>query len=274
MKDIKELALKVAQDMGDDEGTDRWLIEFAQRLIAAYCAEQSPVSLYPCGFKELNSLVIKNGAYLARGMVEDEPVTESIRSAAMVLVGYAKDMSGLLARKPLYAAPPLTEPAPLDYWHQKDCDHLEQQMKPAPTVDPHWPKTNLNISEKSAATTPEEAQEMVSELLAITETINRGHHAADHYDAITISCAANLIERLAADVAKWQALTDDQAKLIEVITRRTEREDRLAALVPEGCVVVPKEPTEAMRAVIRNDHGAYGSEDALYSALIAAGEVK
>ena len=123
MKDIKELALKTLDAMAEDglqvhnityesgntgvELDEPALDEFATRLIAAYLAEQEPVSLYPCGFKELNSLVIKNGAYLARGMYEGEPVTESIRSAAMVLIGYAKDMSILLAKQPLYAAPPV-----------------------------------------------------------------------------------------------------------------------------------------------------------------------
>ena len=38
----------------------------------------------------------------------------------------------------------------------------------------------------------------------------------------------------------------------------------------EGMVLVPMEPTEGIREVIRNEHGAYGSEDELYSALIAA----
>ncbi len=113
--DIKELAPKVAKEMDAEYPRQDWTkalwdADFATRLIAAYHAEQEPVSLYPCGFKELNSLVIKNGAYLARGMYEGEPVTESIRSAAMVLIGYAKDMSILLAKQPLYAAPP--EPAP------------------------------------------------------------------------------------------------------------------------------------------------------------------
>ena len=109
--DIKELALRVAEEASGAKGFhwDGSLFDFVEPFLAAYHAEQEPVSLYPCGFKELNSLVIKNGAYLARGMYEGEPVTESIRSAAMVLIGYAKDMSILLAKQPLYAAPP--EPA-------------------------------------------------------------------------------------------------------------------------------------------------------------------
>lgn len=137
---------------------------------------------------------------------------------------------------------------------------------------------------EGAAPLPEEVREIISDMLAVIETINQGHHAADHYDAITISCAADMIERLAADVAKWQALADGLAKLIEVTTRRIEREDRLArscsflidkfdARVPEGCVVVRREISEEAKCILATP-GNYRTYKDQWAALIAAGEVK
>lgn len=186
MTDIKELALKVAKDIGYWDEQEEYILDFATRLIAAYTEGQEPISLYPCGFKELHSLVIKHGAFLAQGMNEDEPVTESIRSAAMVLVGYAKDMSGLLARQPLYTAPP--EPAP-------------QQQKPQTTIG-----DSANPAQPAAAraaTSSEEVREMVERLRRDTGSRivaeSRCHEAA------------NLIERLAARVDELKQANDGLA---------------------------------------------------------------
>jgi len=45
---------------------------------------------------------------------------------------------------------------------------------------------------------------------------------------------------------------------------------RAAAAPPVGWVMVPVMPTQEMRAVIRNEHDIYGSEWALYAAMLAA----
>ncbi len=180
MTDIKELALQVAKEapwyfdnepLGDAELTD-----FAQRFLVAYLAEQEPVSLYPCGFKELNSLVIKNGAYLARGMNEDEPVTESIRSSAMVLVGYAKDMSDLLAKQPLFTAPP--EPAP-------------QQDKQE--------SGDYGLTGSSAACAAPSSEE-------VRETVERLRMWYRDGGSLTARDAADLIKHLAARAEKYSEL--------------------------------------------------------------------
>lgn len=226
MKDIKELADQIGAEVWPDTVrciTD--LRDFAQRLIAAYGEGREPAAYVRYEVQRPPTFV---------------PVTNG-KCEVSAPVSYNECV-------PLYAAPPLTEPAP--------------------AVDPHWPKINMDISEKNAATTPEEAQEMVSELLAITETINRGHHAADHYDAIAISCAADMIERLAAVNTN---LNSENALLLKW---------KLEG-VPEGCVVVPREPTKGMVAAswhaagsVRFDDGQEKYIAVAYQAMIAAGEVK
>jgi hypothetical protein len=44
--------------------------------------------------------------------------------------------------------------------------------------------------------------------------------------------------------------------------------------LPPGHVIAPIEPTEAMRAVIRNDHGVYDTEEAFWAALIEASQME
>jgi len=117
--------------------------------------------------------------------------------------------------EPFFTAPPLPEPAP------------RYPYRPA----------------VSAASSSEEVREIVSGLWAMIETINQGHHAADHHDAITATQAADLIEHL-------------------------------AARVPDGCVVVPRRATERMRqaAICYLDDEMY-LVDGLWRELVAAGEV-
>lgn len=78
-----------------------------------------------------------------------------------------------------------------------------------------------------------------------------------------------MVERLRNDETNLFRLQEQAADLIE----------RLAARVPDGCVVVPREPTEAM---IRADIGFYEEHPSnmqawaviSYKSMIAAGEVK
>ncbi len=195
MKDIKELALKIADSLDPTAGkgcgknyilTPNNVAELCTRFLAAYTEGQEPISLYPCGFKELRRLVIKNGAYLAQGMCEGEPVTESIRSAAMVLIGYAKDMSILLAKQPLYAAPP--EPAP----------RLQEGCMWAVTKGGHSicqpPKS---FCQKGAAPSSEEVREKVERL----------RYSANLHEYKIMSDAADMIESLEQQVV---ALTKER----------------------------------------------------------------
>ena len=84
MTDIKELALRVAKEFTADVSTHDSLVDFAQRLIAAYLAEQEPVGYFHKHQYGDNCVVIEN------------------------VVDSAKDEEGVF---PLYAAPPLPEPA-------------------------------------------------------------------------------------------------------------------------------------------------------------------
>lgn len=55
------------------------------RNIPLYRHAQQPVVQcpYPCGWDTLNKLAIQDAAFVARGLVEGEPVTESLRQAAI-----------------------------------------------------------------------------------------------------------------------------------------------------------------------------------------------
>ena len=46
-------------------------------------APSVPECPYPCGWKNLLTYAIKDGAYLARAISEGEPVTENARSVTM-----------------------------------------------------------------------------------------------------------------------------------------------------------------------------------------------
>lgn len=57
----------------------------AHRRIPLYRHAQQPVVQcpFPCGWDNLNRLTIQDAAFVARGLVEGEPATESIRQAAI-----------------------------------------------------------------------------------------------------------------------------------------------------------------------------------------------
>jgi len=56
--------------------------------------EQEPVACpFPCGWKTMFSIIIKDGAFLARGLTEGEPVTGHQREIVMRLIDYAKTMA-------------------------------------------------------------------------------------------------------------------------------------------------------------------------------------
>ena len=55
-------------------------------------APSVPECPYPCGWKNLLTYAIKDGAYLARSINEDEPVTENARAATMRMVMRLRDV--------------------------------------------------------------------------------------------------------------------------------------------------------------------------------------
>lgn len=111
---------------------------FITGFLAAINAKAEPVALYPCGFKNLHRLVIEVDAFLARNLNEGEPVTDEIRSAAMALVNYAKDMSSLLSKQPLYTHPAIEPEQPCSHFHQISdglCTDCGKYIEPAPCTD-------------------------------------------------------------------------------------------------------------------------------------------
>ena len=55
-------------------------------------APSVPECPYPCGWRNLLALAIEDGAYLARSINEDEPVTEHARAATMQMVMRLRDV--------------------------------------------------------------------------------------------------------------------------------------------------------------------------------------
>ena len=55
-------------------------------------APSVPECPYPCGWQNLLMLAIEDGAYLARSINEDEPVTENARAVTMRMVLRLRDV--------------------------------------------------------------------------------------------------------------------------------------------------------------------------------------
>ena len=55
-------------------------------------APSVPECPYPCGWRNLLKHAIEDGAYLARHINEDEPVTENARSVTMRMVMRLRDV--------------------------------------------------------------------------------------------------------------------------------------------------------------------------------------
>ena len=51
-----------------------------------------PECPYPCGWRNLLKHAIEDGAYLARSINEDEPVTENVRAVTMRMVMHLRDV--------------------------------------------------------------------------------------------------------------------------------------------------------------------------------------
>ena len=245
MTDIKELALRMARNMGCEFPPD-------------HNTPVTPANTESYTFMkaEFNLLIEELfAAYLA----EQEPVDYRYKGADGFWYRRIPSDVRVVQTQPLFAAPPLPEPAP--DWLLKTAQNLAQHM--AKEFFPDVPQFEVLddlagvISQIDnmvcglprepitvcAAPSSEEVREIVSGLWAMIETINQGHHAADHHDAITATQAADLIERL-------------------------------AARVPDGCVVVPREPTMEIReAIERTCVVPFSRTKGVWDAMIAAGEV-
>lgn len=55
-------------------------------------AQNVPECPYPCGWRNLLKHAIEDGAYLARSINEDEPVTENARAVTMQMVMRLRDV--------------------------------------------------------------------------------------------------------------------------------------------------------------------------------------
>lgn len=55
-------------------------------------APSVPECPYPCGWRNLLTLAIEDGAYLARHINKDEPVTENVRETSMLMVMRLRDV--------------------------------------------------------------------------------------------------------------------------------------------------------------------------------------
>lgn len=62
------------------------------RVTGAQPAPSVPECPYPCGWRSLLKLAIEDGAYLARSINEDEPVTENARAVTMRMVMRLRDV--------------------------------------------------------------------------------------------------------------------------------------------------------------------------------------
>jgi hypothetical protein len=82
---------------------DLWRIEFLPDHAASvvlvranYEAQPEPEPVacpFPCGWKTMLSIIFKDGAFLARGLIEGETVTSHQREVVMRLIDYAKTMA-------------------------------------------------------------------------------------------------------------------------------------------------------------------------------------
>jgi len=90
-----------------------------------------------------------------------------------------------------------------------------------------------------------------------------------------IQQAADMIEHLARqlqEVKDWNAMLADHNE--QLAQRGDDLEERLARQVPEGCVVVPREPTEAMFLAAKEAMWVGNiASSIIYKAMLAAGQI-
>ena len=251
MKDIKELALKTLDAMAEDglqvhnityesgntgvELDEPALDEFATRLIAAYLAD-------PVAWRTHH----------------DEPMLFPTINEAWQ---YCEDDEG---PEPLFAAPVkdslTTEPAPSEF-------SAEQR-------DKDW------SAFKGAAPSSEEVQSSLkwlrkAEFGAMQEYASRIADMIECLAAHTDYLETVISEHGADMWAQGEEYAVLSAKCAKALIRVGELEQLLAARVPDGCVVVPREATDEMLLAAESVKQYELSTPRLrWEAMIAAWEVK
>lgn len=76
--------------VGGDDFLD--MVQKVKRMAGAQPAPSVPECPFPCGWRNLLTLAIEDGAYLARSINEDEPVTENARAVTMRMVLRLRDV--------------------------------------------------------------------------------------------------------------------------------------------------------------------------------------
>lgn len=75
-----------------------WWPVTEEKLIARHTTPSTPAAEpvacpYPCGWKNLFSIIVESGAFLARSLTEDEPITEHQRNEVMRMIGLARELA-------------------------------------------------------------------------------------------------------------------------------------------------------------------------------------
>lgn len=114
--DVKAEALNECRYIDPDEQPDtckaasHWMPHPRNAMFdyAAHYAQpvpSAPECPYPCGWRNLLKHAIEDGAYLARSINEDEPVTENARAVTMRMVMRLRDVLMTINKAALAAAP-------------------------------------------------------------------------------------------------------------------------------------------------------------------------
>ncbi len=181
---------------------------------------------------------------------------------------------------PLFTAPPLPEPActhSRSKWNIQcthgTCQDCGQELpEPAPQEAGFHDVTEFYKEPPLATPSSEEVREVVERLRCFEHPNQTGEELMQE--------AAELIERLAARVpttAMEEAIAAGDGTLHGAIDYWQKRALKAeAARVPDGCVLVPREPTVQMlnRANATEWDGMAFPHVVIWDAMIAAGEVK
>ena len=199
--------------------------------------------------------------FLAAYLAEQEPVWYHSVDRHGVNHFTGPDEDCAYGAKPLYTAPPLPEAARNLYREIYEVWAGSEGI-PMPRTAPEAyllqlleqmvdiAKTGMNMTEPA----PQQ------------ETIMPGRYKGDAL------CAAPSSEEVREMVER---LRNDETDLFRLQEKAADLIERLAARVPDGCVVVPREPTEAMcQAASARCHHPQALYKTAYKAMIAAGEMK
>lgn len=200
---------------------------------------------------------------------------------------------------PLFTHPAI-EPAPQPHGHYKDqlIDELDNRTAP----QEQKPQTTISESASPAKPAPVCAAHLFREIYEVwagSEGIPMPRTAPEAYLLGLLEQMVDLAKQGMAETKGAASLPEEVLEILERLrgentwfsnhilgTEAADLIERLARQVPEGCVVVPREPTEAMLeatakiALRRLQHMGERNKGIMhgltenYKAMIAAGEVK